>query len=446
MPNKSRFMARLSLKNRLLWAAFLWLTVLVVAAGIGIPTLVQDYLENNEKSQLRLTMDEIVAHLITDEQGKFTLLHQLSDPRFNQPNSGAYWQIKSQQQTLRSRSLSGMTIQTDNQQFFTYSLGVKTERLIYIKKVVLLPDDPIPVHIVIGLEEDPLEETLHLLTGQLWFILMLLYIGVLVIISVQVSWSLRPLQKMQQELQYLKEGNIDQLSDDYPNEISPLIVDLNALLFHYQELLQRARHHVGNLSHALKTPLSILKNEIDTIENGKDTKLNDLVNQMQNHIDYHLGRARVAGSMNILSVKAIPSERIDAISMAFDKIYSAKKVLLVNELSSELIVSVDQTDLDEMLGNLLENSYKWAHSLIRIHSENISNNRVEIVIEDDGSGIPEESRHLVLQRGVRLDETTPGSGLGLNIVNEMAHSYRGSLTLSRSSMGGLKATLHLQRV
>lgn len=150
--------------------------------------------------------------------------------------------------------------------------------------------------------------------------------------------------------------------------------------------------------------------------------------------------------MNILSVKSNPAERVDAISMAFDKVYASRDISLINELDSELNVAVEQTDLDEMLGNLLENAYKWANNMIRVHSSQDKDN-IHIIIEDDGPGIPKEKLSQVIKRGVRLDEATPGSGLGLNIVSEMAHSYRGQLTLEASALGGLKASLvlHLSR-
>lgn len=219
---------------------------------------------------------------------------------------------------------------------------------------------------------------------------------------------------------------------------------MNALLFHYQELLERARHHAGNLSHALKTPLSVLKNEVNSLPEENQHLLKQPIDQIQSQIEYHLGRARMAGAMNILSVKSSPCERVEAISMAFDKVYAANEITMINELDSEIEVAVEKTDLDEMIGNLLENSYKWAASIIRVHSNELSEGRIELIIEDDGPGIPEEKMSQAVKRGVRLDETTPGTGLGLNIVNEMAHSYRGQLNLEKSSMGGLKATLILQ--
>lgn len=316
--------------------------------------------------------------------------------------------------------------------------------MIYIEQDIYLPELSEPVTITIGLDEDPLESTLNQLTRQVWLILMLLFVGVLLLIGIQVSWSLLPLSKMQRELVMLRKGEQQGLSDNYPKEVSPLVSDLNALLFHYQELLERARNHAGNLSHALKTPLSVLKNEIEMLPDNEKKLLQQPIYQIQSQIDYHLGRARMAGAMNILSVKSSPCERVEAIAMAFDKVYAANDVTMINELDSELEVAVEKTDLDEMVGNLLENSYKWASSIIRVHANALADGNIELVIEDDGKGIPEEKLAQVTKRGVRLDETTPGTGLGLNIVNEMAHSYRGSLTLSKSSMGGLKASLILK--
>ncbi|MGB1321448.1 MAG: ATP-binding protein [Vibrio gallaecicus] len=435
----------ISLKSRLLLAAAFWLGAMILAAGIGIPKLVNDYLIDDVKQQLNLTLDELTANIEVDKNNQLVMLERLSDPRFYQPYSGVYWRAATQDQTLRSRSLWDKNLSITDKPIRKVIKGAKGESLIYVEQNIYLPELGDPVTIIVGLDEDPLESTLHKLTGQVWIILGLLFIGVLLLIGIQVSWSLLPLNKMQRELAMLRKGEQQVLSNNYPREVSPLVSDLNALLFHYQELLERARNHAGNLSHALKTPLSVLKNEIASLPQDQQDKLAQPANQLQDHIDYHLGRARMAGAMNILSVKSSPSERIDAISMAFDKVYAANEITLINELDSELEVTVDQTDLDEMVGNLLENAYKWASSIIRVHSTELENGNIELIIEDDGTGIPPEQLEQVIKRGVRLDETTPGTGLGLNIVNEMAHSYRGSLELAESSMGGLKATLILNQ-
>ncbi|MDV6250787.1 ATP-binding protein [Vibrio sp. EA2] len=446
MPNKYRLplypLKRLSIKSRLVLAAVVWLTAMILAAGVTIPTQVYNYMVDDTRSQLSVFMDEIAAQLEIDKTGHLSLAAQLSDPRFSRPYSGLYWSASTKTHLERSRSLWDKRIEYKELDQNAY--GARDEKLITLEKVLYLPDYNGPIHVVVGIDEAPIKNTLQTLIGQLWLILGLLFAGVLTVILVQIAWSLSPLTKLQKELAELKSGNKTSLEETYPKEISPLIDDLNALLFHYQELLERARNHAGNLSHALKTPLSVLKNEVRTLAPTVQSRLDEPLNQIQSHIDYHLGRARMAGSMNILSVKANPAQRVDAIAMAFDKVYAQRDITLVNELDSELNVAVEKSDLDEMLGNLLENSYKWANRMIRVYSTQDKDN-IRLIIEDDGPGIPKAQLNQVIQRGFRLDEETPGSGLGLNIVSEMAHSYRGKLALEGSKMGGLKATLILQR-
>ena len=445
MSTKHKFpihaLKKLSIRSRLVLAAVVWLSLMILAAGVTIPSLVYNYMVDDTRSQLSIYMDEFAAQLEVDDQGHLSLTSQLSDPRFNRPYSGLYWSASTKSSLERSRSLWDKTIQYKPLDKNAY--GARDERLITIEKALYLPDYDGPIHIIIGIDEEPIKSTLQPLIGQLWLILGLLFAGLLTVILLQIAWSLSPLTKLQKELSELKSGKKKNLEETYPKEISPLIFDLNALLFHYQELLERARNHAGNLSHALKTPLSVLKNEVQASKPETQSRFNEPLNQIQAQIDYHLGRARMAGSMNILSVKANPAERVDAIALAFDKVYAHRDITLVNELDSELNVAVEKADLDEMVGNLLENGYKWARSMIRVHSVQDKNN-TQIIIEDDGPGIPPELLSQVVQRGFRLDEATPGSGLGLNIVREMAHSYRGQLTLAASNMGGLKATLILQ--
>ncbi|MCG9597615.1 ATP-binding protein [Vibrio sp. Isolate25] len=444
MPNKkTHLLKRLSLKSRLVLAAVVWLTAMIIAAGVTVPSQVYVYMEDDAKIQLATYMDEIAATIEADEEGNVTITTPLSDPRFNRPYSGLYWSAKTDKDLLRSRSLWDKVLTPKGKHDL---LGARGEKLIYIESTLYYPDYDGPIEVTIGIDEQPIEDTVRSLMGQLWVILALLYLGILTLIIIQVQWSLSPLTKMHKELSQLRSGKKTQLEEDYPREVAPVVSDLNALVFHYQELLERARHHAGNLSHALKTPLSVLKNEVANKDEHTKQQLQPSLDQIQNQIDYHLGRARMAGSKNILSVKSYPSKRVDAISMAFDKVYAERDITLINELDSELVTAVDKTDLDEMIGNILENAYKWSNSIIRIHSAQNHHNTetIDIIVEDDGKGIPDEKLEQVTKRGVRLDETTPGTGLGLNIVSEMAHSYRGKLTLDRSSMGGLKAILSLK--
>ncbi|WP_070963084.1 ATP-binding protein [Vibrio sonorensis] len=439
---RAKTLYRLSLKRRLIMAALFWLTAMILAAGIIIPKLIHEYLADDMESRLALSMDEITAHLELTDTGQLVVTSSLSDPRFNQPYSGLYWRVQSGDEYIRSRSLWDRNIRFKEKEKKPVALGAKNEPLIYIERSVYLPNKKQAVEIFVGIDKAPLTKTLSDVVGQLWIILVMLFAGVLIFVELQIRWSLKPLNTMQKELNALRDGTQSRLDQHYPKEIAPVVRNLNALLFHYQELLSRARQHAGNLSHALKTPLSVLKNEAAMLDSDTQSKITPSLEQLQQHIDYHLGRARMAGAMNILSVKSTPALRVDAISQAFDKVYAHRNITLVNELDSDLEVAVESADLDEMLGNLLENAYKWGHSLIRVYAV-ITKDSVTLVIEDDGEGIPDSQLERVLERGIRLDETVSGTGLGLNIVSEMAHSYRGALTLETSASGGLKANLRL---
>ncbi|WED23620.1 ATP-binding protein [Vibrio sp. JC009] len=445
MQNKISWLKKLSIRQRLLLTASLWIGGLILAAGAIVPILVNSFLVDTAKANLKITGDEIISNLTLDDKGALTLRQGISDLRFNQPHSGYYWRVTGKEQILRSRSLRDKNIEAKGK--YSYRLtGKNGEKLIFVRQEITIPELQHPLTIIVAADEDPVEETLDSVIEGLTSILFILFLGLMIFTFVQVNWSLRPLNKLQAELKALEKGEREELSAEYPGEIEPLITDLNALLFHYQELLERARNHAGNLSHSLKTPLSVLKNQTAELPQQQKEALSETISQLQQQIDYHLSRARMAGSMNILSVKSNPCERVDAIASAFDKVYAQRELVLVNELDDEIFVAVEDADLDEMLGNLIENSYKWASSLIRVYSEKGTGEaavQVKLIIEDDGEGIEPDKLGEIVKRGVRLDESRPGSGLGLNIVAEMAHSYRGSLSFERSSMGGLKASLLL---
>ncbi len=429
-----------SIRNRLLSAAAIWLLAITLTAGYLVPSFIKSYLIDQEKTQLYLYLDQITALVDIDAHGRVYLDGRLSNPRFNSPYSGLYWSLQLNNQHLRSRSLWDTTISGNNEEGFE---GPNKQSLIVVKRKFLLPDSDYPVELSVAVNQDRLLKTLQQLTRGLWLILTIMAIGILTLTTLQVSWSLWPLRKLRRNLKLVREGHSTELTGLYPVEIQPVIDDLNALLFHYQELLLRARNHSGNLSHALKTPIAILNNEVALLDEPTKAKLVPALQQLQQHIDYHLGRARMAGAVNILAAKTAVSSRVDAISLAMDKVYANRELILVNELDSSVMVAVESSDLDEMIGNLIENSYKWANSLIRVYQESSQSGQITLVIEDDGIGIAEEKCKQVLNRGVRLDESTPGTGLGLNIVNELAHSYRGDLILSKSQRGGLKASLIL---
>lgn len=432
-PRLKQKLANLSVRNRLILVTALWLSLIVSLTGTVIPLLMSYQLEQNAKSELNFTLEELTDLLRsnpTQDLNKITL----SNSKLYEKKQDRFWLIEFDDRLYGSPSLAGKDLY-DKSELPDHKLVIVHDKL-YIE-----PHGK--VKIWVALDDKDLDESLELLTGVLWFILSCLFFGVLILVAVQVRWSLKPINSMQNELLRLKSGNIEKLENRYPKELAPLAGSLNDLLFHYQDLLRRARNHTGNMAHALKTPLAALKNQIGQLPDQQKNDMQESVSRIERYIDYHLTRARVAGSNTILSVKSSPSQRVEAINIAFDKVYAEREILLINELDDDLEVKVDSADLDEMLGNLLENAYKWANSLIRVYAEQAGENQLKLIIEDDGKGIDEQEFQTVLKRGARLDEKVAGTGLGLNIVQEIAQSYQGSIELSHGQRGGLKVILIL---
>jgi len=240
--------------------------------------------------------------------------------------------------------------------------------------------------------------------------LTVLGVGLLLVVWFQVRFGLRPLQVLQQALGDIRKGNAQRLPESFPVEVEPVVSELNGLLDHNGALLERARTQVGNLAHALKNPLTVIRNEAGPMENERGRVIREQTAAMANSVDRYLSQARIAGTAGVLGARA------------------------------DLKVIVE--DLEEMLGNLIDNACKWARSQVLVHAES-ADGRLRIVVEDDGPGIPEKRQVEVLERGRRLDEKIPGSGLGLDIAQDIAGLYRGSITLGRASSGGLSVQLDL---
>ena len=386
------------------------------------------------KQQLSLTMDELTANIETNDSGNLIMAERLSDPRFNQPYSGIYWRAATQDQIIRSRSLWDKDLTIKRSPIHTSIKGPEKEKLIYIEQDIYLPELNDPVTITIGIDEDPLESTLTELTGQVWLILMLLFVGVLMLIGIQVSWSLLPLSKMQRELVMLRNGEQQGLSDNYPKEVSPLVSDLNALLFHYQELLERARNHAGNLSHALKTPLAVLKSS----PLATDADANEQLDRINVMIEHQLKRAATGGTDTWKKQTPIKPV-VDSILNAMKKVYRDKDIHFIANVSNKSYFLGDKTDLMELIGNIIDNACKACDAIVQIEvieKQNTSMHMLSIKISDDGPGIPEESIKLLTQRGARLDTYEKGHGVGMAIVNDLVQSYQGMLKISDSDLGG----------
>ena len=262
----------------------------------------------------------------------------------------------------------------------------------------------------------------------------------------QIRRAISPVQQLREKLSAVREGRSSRLEGNYPGEIQPLVTDLNSLLDHQDEQVKRAISKAGDLAHGLKTPLAILSQEADRAEKSGQTEISSTINQqvlrMRRQVDYHLAHARAAASGATPGTRSNVRASAEALSRTLLRLYESRALNIQVDVSPAHEVRVQREDLDEMLGNLLDNACKWAASSITLRSSQ-SNNQIAITIDDDGRGLTPTLRTSVLQRGVRADEESPGSGLGLAIVKDLADLYGGSIALEASSSGGLRAVLTL---
>jgi signal transduction histidine kinase len=274
---------------------------------------------------------------------------------------------------------------------------------------------------------------------------LLLAAGLIGAIVLQVRLGLRPLFALEAEVAAVRRGKSLRLEGDYPSELKPLAQELNALVEHNQETVERQRTHVGNLAHALKTPISVMVTEAGQ----RPGPLADIVTRqaeaMRQQVDHHLRRARAAARAQGQGERTSVAEVLDELSRTLERIFRDKDVAIDWDAPDDLHFLGERQDLMEIAGNAMENACKWGRGKVRVRAEAVSPERFTLLVEDGGKGLPEGRREEVLRRGARLDESSPGSGLGLSIIDELSRAYGGALRLQNSSLGGLRVEVDLPR-
>lgn len=262
--------------------------------------------------------------------------------------------------------------------------------------------------------------------------------------------GLGPIALLRQKLAAVRTGQARQIDGVFPGEVQPLVDDLNQLLAHREATVQRAIARSGDLAHGLKTPLALLMQEAETLAASGQTELaaavGTQVEKMRRQIDYHLAQARAAAAGALPGTRSHLLASAEGLARTLRRLYAGRELEIEIQVDAGLAVKAQREDLEEMLGNLLDNACKWAQSRIRLEAgEDPASGRIVILVEDDGPGLSPEQRQLVLERGVRADEAAPGSGLGLAIVRDLAGLYGGEIRLGASTLGGLSARLELPR-
>jgi signal transduction histidine kinase len=276
-------------------------------------------------------------------------------------------------------------------------------------------------------------------------------VTVLILVStlvgfLQIRKALGPLDRLRERLADVHAGSQARLAGEYPSELQPLVDDLNALLAHRELAVQRAQGKAADLAHGLKTPLAVLAHEAQAADAAGHADLAHTLRQqierMRRQIDYHLAHARAAASGARLGARCSVAESAEGLARTLQRLHAGRGLAIDVHVPADHAIRGQREDLDEMLGNLLDNACKWAKSRVVVASAN-GDGAVVITVDDDGPGIPPAMRHAVLQRGVRADEAAPGSGLGLAIVRDLADVYGGAVALDRSPLGGVRVELRL---
>ncbi len=443
-----------SLRLRLLAGTLFWIIISILVAGWGLGKLFHQHVEAQFYAELKNHLDQLTGQLVLDAQNQPQLSLPPSDPRLNKPFSGLYWQIDPAAGTtktvLRSRSLWDETLvvpadaPADGEIHQHRIDGPQGVALRVIERTVTI--DTHSLRLMVAADESLMAEPIADFKGHLWLALSILGIGLTLAALIQVIIGLAPLKSLHASLGRVRNGDTQKMEATFPTEIMPLVNEFNSVLTQNAEVVERARTQAGNLAHALKTPLSVIANAANSPKN-KDDELAHLVSAqvdaVRKQVDYHLARAQAAASVRLPGIQTPVAPVIQGLLRVMERIYAERTLeIVLLPMDESLAFRGEEQDLQEMLGNLIDNACKWAASRIEIQVETLSG-ELSVSIDDDGHGIAGSKRDAVLKRGVRADERIAGTGLGLAIVEDLARMYGGKLTLEKSRLGGLNASLML---
>lgn len=450
-------LGRPSLARRLIWLALGWSLALLIGTGVALSLFFHQAALSRFDQSLSDTADALYAGS-TVAAGE-VIAPPLTDARALRAYSGKYWQIAALgpqgrlQVLVRSRSLWDSVLQappdaveqlrrTPGEAVNYDAPGPAGEPLRALAMMAQLPGRAEPVVFMAAEDRRPIDRDVRRFAATTALALVLLGAGLAAAVFLQVRVGLGPLFAMGREIAAVRQGKAQRLSKSYPAELEPLAGELNALLDHNQEVVERQRTHVGNLAHALKTPISVMLAEAESQPGALAGVVSRQAQAMRDHVDHHLRRARAAARSPGAGERTRVAEILDELSRTLERIFRGK-VTIEWDAPEELDFAGERQDLLEMAGNVMENACKWSRGRVRATAAMVDQRRWRLVVEDDGPGLPADQRDAVLKRGERLDENAPGSGLGLSIVDELARAYGGGLTLSESALGGLKIVLDL---
>ena len=450
---------RASLGRRLLVGAGVFITAALVVAAVVIFFVLHRFVQGQIDQRLDTQILFLTSMLRADGDGVLSLAGDADGPPFDRVRRGWYWQVAGEKTVLRSRSLDGADLvlpdgsggplppkpprkpgDSGSERPRPVDGRGPDDRPLHFR-VMQVKMAGAPATIMVSAPREAVLGPLREAMTTLAISLAALGAALVLAMVLQVRLGLRPLERLRRAVADVRAGRSESVPADQPHEIQPLAVELNALLEQNAANLERARRHVANLAHGLKTPLATLAVALPQESDRRD--LRDLVDLMERRIRHHLGRARTAALNGPVRARTITAPRIVDLGAVLGKVYADKQIAFSADVAADVAVPCEQQDFDEMVGNLLENAFKWARGTVRVGARIKSQRSVVFTIEDDGPGLPAEQISQVLKPGLRLDESAPGFGFGLPITRELVELYGGTLELKSAPSGGLRACLSL---
>ncbi|MFA4892862.1 sensor histidine kinase [Brevundimonas sp.] len=451
-----------SLTRRLIWLASAWIVIALVLTGWMLTSQYQESALRRLGNMLADTIDEVVV--ATNATPDSVVVAAIPDAQTDRALSGEYWAVAEldgddglrfiagspslageqlavpRDLPRRLRAASGTTISYNDPGFLHPPLRQPLRVAASLKS---LPGRSEPLVFMAAVDRTNIENDTRQFATFAWSALLILGAGLVIAVFLQVQIGLRPLFALRNEIADVRKGRIARIARSYPLEIQPLAEQVNRLLDQNQETVERQRTHVGNLAHALKTPLSVMLAEAGDQPGPLPDMVRKQTEVMKAQVDHHLRRARAAARAQLLGERTPIAEVLDELAVMLERVFATKGVEIDWRAPDELGFRGERQDLQEILGNLIENACKWSKRRVRISAGPTGLGQMVVVVEDDGPGLPADQREAALERGARMDETTPGSGLGLSIVVELTRAYGGRITLADSDLGGLKVLLEL---
>lgn len=444
-----RVRAARSLTARLTLIAALGALPILLIAGGFLLWLFADRIENRFDAFLTAYQQQLIAAAEIAGDGSLHLAGKPADPHFDLPFSGWYWQISAGERVL-AQSASAGPLQASGPGGLRLIapggasdlMGPGDAKLRAVARTVRLAGADDGIRVTVAGPHAEIDQEVYEFGIQLSLALGALGIAFLLATALQVRYGLLPLGALRAALQSVRKGAAPRLAGDYPIEVAPLVDELNEVLAHNEALIARARVQAGNLAHGLKSPLTVLRHELSEIRDERGDILRDQVAIIEDQVDRVLARIRAAGPLSAAAGRAKLAPVLQDLAFSLDIIHRERGIGIDIACPDGAVFPGDAADLAEMLGNLMDNACKWACRSVRVTVQT-SAQSLDVLVDDDGPGIPPARRETALTRGARLDETAPGTGLGLDIVREIAALYRGSLQLEDSPLGGLRAHLTL---